>query len=213
MVWRYTGFSLLSIVFLVLLLAAECPAGDVSIAQITKIHGKVMINRSGLSQAIAAEKGSEIQVGDEVVTSEGASAQVAFSDETFINLAPISSIRVNQYSFDSLENRRTARVRVITGTARFVAFRPRADSLLYVESGSAAVRASSRVDFTLSLARKDATVAALDGNVRVKNVSALVVGTVSLGVNQRTVVREKQPPSQPGVITPIERKQYAIIVR
>ena len=210
----YAGRSSFPIVFLVLLLAAECPAGNAPIAQITNVHGTVTINRPGLGRPIAAEQGSDVRVGDEVGTSEGASAQITFSDGSFMNLAQASSIRVNQYAFDETQNRRTVRSRVISGTVRFVAHRPMGPgSLLFVECGSAEITAWSLADFAVIVSPETAEVVVLRGGVGVKNTSPLIVGDVSLGVSQRTVVRGKTPPAQPDIISPAERKQYMIIVR
>lgn len=64
------------------------------------------------------------------------------------------------------------------------------------------------VDFVAVVSPVEAEVAVLDGAVNVENISYLTVGKVQLGINQKTVVKEKTPPSKPAPITPAQRKSY-----
>lgn len=63
-------------------------------------------------------------------------------------------------------------------------------------------------DFIAALSPAETEVAVLDGTVSVKNISYTIVGSVKLGMNQKTVVKEKIPPSKPAPITPAQRKSY-----
>ncbi len=202
------------LVLVALVFSTACPAADLPIGQVTSVRGSATIKRPGTGKDLPAVRSADIFVGDVLEIAPDASAQVAFSDGSFVNLAPASSIRVNQYAFDETQNRRTVRVRVIRGTVRFVAHRPMGPgSLLFVECGSAVITAWSLADFAVIASPRSAEVAVLSGGVGVKNSSPLIVGDVSLGVSQRTMVREKTPPAQPDIITAAERKRYMIIVR
>lgn len=201
------------VVSLVLLPAAECPAADPVIGTLTHVRGTVTIKRPGISQPAAAEDGFELLVGDAVRTAAGSAAQITLADETFINLAQDSSVRVSQYAFDRELNRRTAVVTVLQGMVRCVIMKVRAESSFKVLSANTQVTVDSFDDFAVSVLPKATEVVCLRQSVTVKNVASFVVGSTVVGVNQRTVVKENLPPSTPEVITSAERKQYAIIVR
>jgi hypothetical protein len=202
------------LILLALVFSTVCFAADMPIGQVTSARGMAAIKRPGAGKDLPAARGADFFVGDIIETAPGASAQVTFTDGSFVNLAPASSIRVNQYAFDETRNRRTVRSRVISGTVRFVAHGPAGPgSLLFVECGRAEITAWSPADFAVIASPGAAEVAILRGGAGVKNTSPLIVGTVSLGVSQRTMVRGNTPPSQPDIITAAERKRYTIMVR
>lgn len=202
------------LVLFALVFSPVCSAADAPIGAVTNIRGMATIKRPGAGKDLPAARGAEIFVGDVLETMPGALAQLTFIDGLFVNLAPAASIRVNQYAFDETRNRRTVRSRVISGMVRFVAHRPAGPgSLLFVECGSAEITARSAADFAVTASPGAAEVAILRGGAGVRNTSTLIVGNVSLGMSQRTVVREKAPPSQPDIITAADRKRYTIMVR
>ncbi len=172
-----------------------------------------MIKRPGSDQ-VAARRGDAVAVGDDIRTGRDSAAQVTFSDDSFVNLFPQSALRVNQYSFEAEENRRTARIRVLGGRARFVLYKIRSSrSVFCVQTDSTTVISGLLGDFGVMTAPSETEVAVLAQSVRVRNSSDLVVGEMSLGVNQKTVIREKTPPAAPGILTPAERKKYLKNVR
>jgi ferric-dicitrate binding protein FerR (iron transport regulator) len=134
---------------------------------------------------------------------------MTLTDDSFMNLGPGSAVRVNQYSFDPVSNRRTTIIRVLEGKVRFVVFRiRRGDSSFRVEADKALVLAGGLADFVVTTSPGQAEVAALESSLNVRNTLPYVIGNVNIGMNQRTVVKEKVPPTAPVVITPQERKNW-----
>lgn len=176
---------------------------------VTALHGTLTLTRPGAGQARVVQKGDEVLVADEIRTGKGSVARLTFIDGSFVDLSPGSALRVNQYAFDAEENRRTARIRVLGGRARFVLYKARSSgSAFTVETDNALVVPGTLADFGVAAGPSGTEVAVLARSVRVKNISALVVGETSLGVNRKTVVKEKTPPSSAVTLTPEERKSY-----
>lgn len=185
------------------------PAGT-----LTRVQGTVSLKRPGNAQVCAVTQGDSVFVGDELRTEENSGAQMTFMDGCFVNLFDAASLRVNQYSFDGHAGRRTARVRVGRGKARFVLYkRQSSDSAFFIETETASVAANMLGDFGIYAGPSETEVAALDKSVRVKNLSALAVGEVSVGMNQKTVVKANSAPEQPVTLTERERSGYRKDIR
>jgi ferric-dicitrate binding protein FerR (iron transport regulator) len=134
---------------------------------------------------------------------------MTLTDDSFMNLGPGSAVRVNQYSFDATTDRRTAVIRVIQGKTRIVIYKLRSrGSSFRVETGCALVTAGGFADLVVLAAPGRTDVAVLDQGIVVRNSLPYVIGDVRVGVNQRTIVKEKSPPTAPEVITPRERKDW-----
>jgi hypothetical protein len=195
-------FALFSIPFKV------CQAAD-SIGKITAVNGVVQLKRPGVEKEYSPVKGDSFLVGDDIRTGKDSTVQLSFTDESFVNLFENSSVRVNQYAFDPEKNRRTARIRLLGGKARFVLFKPRSnDSFVWVDTNNASVNANTIADFGILSTSRETEVATLAHGVIVKNFSQLIVGDVWVDANMRTVVVEKNPPSLPEILTPQERRNY-----
>ena len=194
------------------LLTFICPpvvlSVEPAIGTVTALRGTAFIKRPGAGDPLPARAGMPFHVGDVVETGSGSAVQLSLTDESFMNLAPGASVRVNQYSFDPATERRTMVIRVLDGKVRFVVFRPRqGGSLFRIEAGNAIVTAGGLGDLVVQVSRGQADIAVLNYGLSVKNVQSFVIGTVNVGVNQRTVVKEKEPPTVPRVISPQERKE------
>jgi ferric-dicitrate binding protein FerR (iron transport regulator) len=171
------------------------------------VQGRVAVTAAGAGGTRLARTGDTIAVGDLLETGEDARAQALLADDTVVNLSSGTSARILQYSFDPAGGRRTAVVKLLGGKARFIVS-ARKNSRFNIESAQAAVAAVAAADFVV-LATPDATtVAALDGGVRVKNASNLIVAACDLWPNQTTVVRVGAAPSHPAPIVPQQRKDY-----
>jgi hypothetical protein len=77
-----------------------------------------------------------------------------------------------------------------------------------VEAGNALGTAGGLADFIVAVSTGQAEFTVLDHGLSVRNSLPYVIGDVRVGVNQRTVVKEKAPPTVSEVITPQERKKY-----
>ncbi|MBI5563164.1 MAG: FecR domain-containing protein [Deltaproteobacteria bacterium] len=206
-------------IFLALPHPSHAAAGGEKAGRITVARGKVFIKRPGAPGATAAREKEDLMVGDLLTTGRHSTAQVEFTDTSFVNIAPESSIRVNQYSIapDRARpeiNRRKATVRVISGKARFVAYKELSwDSALTVETDTASAIATDLVDYVVRAAPGETEVLTLAGAVTVSNASRLIVGEIFLGENQFTKVSEHSLPAKPAALTPQQRDAYIRDVR
>ncbi|MBI4653452.1 MAG: FecR domain-containing protein [Nitrospirae bacterium] len=183
-------------------------AADALVGKLILIDGTVTIKRTGLEKAVAAKEGDDISVTDILQTGKDSRAQIVFTDDSVINMSSEAGLRVNQYVYDSVSNRRKAVVKVLKGKTRFVIHKYRSrGSGFTVETDKALVTANI-ADFVVAVLPAETEVAVLDSGVSVKNISFLTVGVIRLSVNQKTIVKEKTPPSQPSVITLQQRRAY-----
>ena len=195
--------AVLFLLFSGLASSEEPVAGTVS-----GVRGTVMRKRLGGGQASPVRIHDAYRVGEVLETGRGSAAQLALSDETFLNLADDSAVRINQYSFDRSTMRRTARVRILKGLVRVVLFRPRsADSLFHLETEQASVLPEMIADIAVEALQGETRVAVLGGSAGVKNASAYVIGEMRVGMNQAVTLRDKTPPASPGTISPEDRRR------
>jgi hypothetical protein len=195
------------------LLIILCPpfasSAEPAIGTVTALRGSALIKRPGAGDPFPAVVGTAFLAGDVIEARSDSAVQVSLTDESFMNVAAGSAIRVNQYSFDPTSNRRTTIIRVLEGRVRFVVFRLRSDgSSFRVEADKALVTAGGLADFLVIASLGQAEIAVLASSLNVRNSLPYVVGNVNVGVNQRTIVKEKSPPTVPETITPKERKEY-----
>ena len=171
------------------------------------VQGRVMITKVGAADPRFARQGDAVAVGDLFETGKDARAQALLTDGTVVNLSTGTAARILQYSFDPASTRRTAVVKLAGGKARFIV-PARKNSRFTVESVQAAATATAAADFVALVAPDATTVTALDGTVKVKNISDLVVGDVDLWSNQTTVVGARTAPAHPAPIVPQQRREY-----
>jgi len=76
-----------------------------SAGNITELQGQVKIIRSG--QEISAQLGSEVMVGDEIVTGAGSKARIWFRDESTISLGDKTRFRVDALDYKPGQTRRS----------------------------------------------------------------------------------------------------------
>ena len=196
---------------LLLLLALLPPGRSLSADQVagrwTVVQGRVTATQVGAGDPLPARAGGGLAVGELLETGKDGRAQAILADDTVINLSTGTSARILQYSFDPASGRRTAVVKVSGGKARFVVS-ARKNSRFAVETAQAAAVAAAAADF-VTLALPDVTtVASLDGGVKVRNISHLVVADIELWPNQTTVVSSGTAPSHPAPLAPGQRREY-----
>lgn len=196
-------------VFSILLLPVSNLAADAPVGKLVLVDGIVTIKKIGIENPVAAKEGDDISLTDVLRTGKNSMAQIVLTDDSVVNISSDTGLRVNQYIYDSVNNRRTAVVKVLNGKARFFIHKYRSrDSGFKVETDKALVTVNI-ADFVVTASPAETEVAVLDNEVSVKNISFLTVGVIRLIANQKTIVKEKTPPSQPSVITPQQRRAYS----
>jgi ferric-dicitrate binding protein FerR (iron transport regulator) len=205
------GALVLGPLLLLLLCGAAAPP-DQAAGAVTGVRGSVTRKRLGAERTEQVRPRDVYRVGEVLATGSGSAAQLALSDETFLNLAADSAVRVNQYSFDPATLRRTARVKVLRGLARVVLFRPRsADSLFHLETAEAIVLPDMIADVVVEARDGETFVAVLGGSAAVKNASSYVIGEMRLGMHQSVVIRPKTRPEQPAALR--QEEQHRLLGR
>ncbi|MBI5887868.1 MAG: FecR domain-containing protein [Deltaproteobacteria bacterium] len=200
--------------FVIAAAAALPPANAAAASGIARIdiaHGSLIVERSGVLKPFEALTGSDIFIGDTITAGDAAMARLFFKDNSFVNITAQTTLRVNQYVYESDKNvpeRKRALIiaRVLKGRARFITNSgPGVSCRIHVETDTAAVSGGA-ADFVVTALPGETRVAALAGGLSIKNILNTVVGTVDLYPNQKTVVREKKPPEKPAYLTLKERR-------
>jgi hypothetical protein len=175
---------------------------------VTKVRGQVTARKTGDEKAAALRAGNAITVGQILQASRGAAAQLVLTDDSVIHLLPGTTLQLSQYTFSSGENRRSAVIKVIDGSARFVVYKQRSsDSRFTVWTDHVRIGVGL-CDLFIKVSGNATEAANIGPSLGIENISRLAVGRVQLGTNQRSVVAEKEPPSQPATITPEQRRKY-----
>lgn len=181
---------------------------EADIAAVTSFQGHAVVHRAGLVRSEQVKKGAGLKVGDEVRTGQDGLCQLTLTDDSFINLGPRSSARVNQYSFDEQTGRRSAVLQIQEGSARIVVYKLRSnDSKFRIEADPASVFIDDLADIVVTVSGSGTVAAALQGVARVRNRLSYVVGEVRLRENLRTSVALNGPPTAPMVVTRQERQE------
>lgn len=202
----FWSFCLIPAVFLGLtgpLFAVEDNAGIV-----TKVRGQVTARKTGDEKSAALRMGDTFAVGQILQAAKDSAAQLVLTDDSVIHVLPGTTLQVGQYTFSAVENRRSAVIKVIDGSARFVVYKRRSsDSRFAVLTDH--IRIDVRFcDFFIKVSGNATEVANVGPPLGIENISKLAVGRVQLGTNQRSIVADKEPPSQPSTITPEQRRKY-----
>lgn len=183
-------------------------AADDSAGIVTKVRGQVTARKTGDEKTASLRAGDAIAVGQILQAAKGAAAQLVLTDDSVIHVLSGTTLQVSQYTFSADENRRSAVIKVIDGSARFVVYKMRSnDSWFAVISDHARINAWIS-DFFVKVSGNATEVANVGPSLGIENISQFTVGRVQLGTNQRSTIAEKAPPSQPSTITPEQRRKY-----
>jgi hypothetical protein len=190
-------------------LTGNLPAADNGpVGIVTKVRGQVTARKTGDEKPATLRVGDALSVGQILQSGKDASVQLVLSDDSIIFLLPNSTLQIGQYTFSSGDNRRAAVIKVIDGSARFVIYKRRSgDSRFAVISDHASIN-TGNADFVVKVSKNKTEVDNIGRSLGITSSSRLQVGYVHLGTNQRSVVAEKAPPSQPSTITPEQRRKY-----
>lgn len=196
-----------SLLFL-MILEGNLFAGDPVVGIVARVRGQVTARRTGDETITTLKVGDRIFVGHIVESAKDSGAQLVFTDDSFVNVLPGTTLFVKQYEYSADTGRRTAVIKVSDGRARFVQYkRMGRESRFTVEMGHALVSVGIS-DFFVNVSRSETEIVNIGQSISVKNVSYLAVGVVQLGSNQKSIIKEKTPPSQPATVAPEQRRKY-----
>jgi ferric-dicitrate binding protein FerR (iron transport regulator) len=205
----YRSFFTLSAFMLLFVAPGSNLIADDSAGTMTRVQGKVTVRMPGWNNSAAVRAGDSLAVGGVLETAGNSRAQLIFTDGAFIRVLPDTTLRVNQYSYTTEDKRSSAIIQVLGGRARFVVYdKTRSNGSRFVVETEHASIGAGIADFIVSVSPGETEVAVIGSSLSVRNISSLVVGNVGLGTNQKTVVKEKKPPSQPSTLPAEQRRKY-----
>jgi hypothetical protein len=183
-------------------------AGDAVAGIITRVRGQVTARKTGDEAVSVLKTGDRVLVGHILESAKDSGAQLVFTDDSFINMLPGTTVLVTQYGYSADTGRRTAVIKVSSGIARFVIYKMRSpESRFTVETGHALMTVGIS-DFFVSASPSETEIVNIGPPLSVKNISSLTVGVVRLDANQKSIITEKTPPSQPATVSPEQRRKY-----
>ena len=175
---------------------------------ITRVRGQVSARKSGSETIPALKVGDRITVGGIVETSHESAVQIVLTDDSVVNVLPDTTLFIKQYSYSKDTGRRTAIIKVTTGRVRFILYKLRSpESHFTVEAGYALVSVGL-TDFFVNVSLAETEIVCIGQSLTVHNINTLIVGDVWLDSNQKTILKEKTPPSQPATVSPEQRRTY-----
>jgi hypothetical protein len=202
-------FGWLIFFLLVFIWMQDCLFADDYAGKITTVQGKVTVRMPGWDNVSTLKAGDRFPVGGELKTGKNAKTQLIFTDGSFVRILPGTTLRVNQYSYLPTDRRSSVIIKMINGRARFVVFdRQRGAGSRFVVETKLTSLSIGITDLFVTVSPAETEVAVIGGAINVKNISPLVVGTVRLGVNTRTILKEWTPPSMPAAIPYKEKRKY-----
>ncbi len=173
------------------------------------IRGTARVSTAGATSVRSARQGASVQAADLIETGIDSRVLLRFSDRTIVDLSSNTALRIGQYAFDHRSNRRSANLILKKGTARFVLRDVRSnDSVFRVETAQTLIEVQADLaDLLVEASPHRTQLCVLSGSARVRNTSALVIGSSHVGENSCVTVDDKTPPTYPvPMLLPLRRK-------
>jgi hypothetical protein len=186
-------------VLLPVLLAAVPLAAQTEIGAVASSYGTAAVARDRAGAPMPFPVGSGVMLGDRVTTGADGAVVLLFRDDTIVHVGPSSQLSVERMSYELVEKRSQALLRLTQGKARI---RPgeryrKAPSRFEIETPTAVINAKGGGDVVVvyDSAQKTTEVASLDGEVDVQAIIGLIGPAATLRTAQMTRVREGSFPS------------------
>ena len=184
-------------------LASDKPAGNVEV-----FAGEVILKSRGKSENLRIKKGYPVSVGDELILTQDARAQVVFADGSFVNITGEAVFSIGYYSNEGTPPASKAIVLFSGNAARFVVSKP-TKSYLSVKTPTAMIT-SGNSDFAISSDEKRTVISVISESAVVRNSSPLIVGEVVIKTGRSAIIASDTPPSSPVTLS---RKELSSLIR
>jgi hypothetical protein len=198
------------LLFLLLLFFLPSVAGSagVAVGTVTGISGRA-VRQAGQETVHPFKQGDSILIADTIETGSDSRLQILLTDGSVIVLSPGSKIRISQYSYDTTVNRRTCVVNLKQGILHITMNDPRISGSHIAIETEQALTVAAVANFIVETGAEKTVAASLAGNLSVRNSTNVVIGTVSVGENMSTVVKTKEPPTVPSILSQQQRRRYS----
>ncbi|MEW6409937.1 MAG: FecR family protein [Nitrospirota bacterium] len=198
---------------LMILIALIIP--DISLAAVagkfTIIEGKVDLLKPGEKRASPVKEGDTVSVGDIVRTKSASKAQITFVDESTVNIGESSRLEITEFLFNPAEDKRSSVVKTFRGSVRSIVPKVfKAEGSRYEVNSTTAIAGIRGTDFVVISVPALTQVMALEGRVTVRNIDPKIVGVVTLGPKEATIVAINRPPAPP---LPVKPEQIQSVIQ
>ena len=190
----------LCVFFIVSLLAcaALCPRADASeekeVGRITRITGEVILNREGETASLWPKLTDPIYLHDAIETGEGAFVQIFFDNNSMLELAPGSRIKIDEYFAGERAAEGTSRIHLFFGKIRTILQKLYLERQEFEITTTNAIAGAMGTSFIMDYAPPETRVYVLDGIVEVRNSDEKIRERVLLKANQWTFVAGASAP-------------------
>ena len=106
------------VLFVICFTQTEARSAVSYVGKITIAEGKVYVARKGAKKYARAKKGTTLFAGDRVRTLKRSKAQIRLRDNTVINIAPKTSLRVSALVYDKKKETRSGLIEAFKGKIR-----------------------------------------------------------------------------------------------
>ena len=195
---------------LFLLIASQPYSADSAVVapgMVTGVSGRTT-RQTDQKTAHVLKQGDRIQIADTIETGSDSYLQILLTDGSVIVLSPGSKARISQYSYDATPNRRTCVVNLKYGILHVIINDARVSGSRFAIETEQALAVTARSDVVVEATTEKTVVASLAGGVSVRNSINMVVGTVSVGENMSTVVKTKESPTVPSILSQLQRRRF-----
>jgi hypothetical protein len=177
------------------------------IGSVTAVQNPVHVVHPGGKDMVLVRDRDRVLFLDSYETLAQARLKMLFQDDSLLTLGEKTTLQITENVFNPARNQRSSVMKVLSGRVRVLVGK------VFSGTGSkfevhtpTAVAASRGTYFIIWLFLKDGKAASgvvsLADRVNVSNMNKGVVGTVTIGPNQYTVVVEGKPPTAPATIDP-----------
>jgi len=115
---KISALTLAGLIFLLALSVLSWGMEGEPIGSITAIEGEVWVDHGGDKASYPAMLDDSIYLYDHIQTEMASRVQILFEDESLLNLAENTIIRITQHIYSPEENRRSVVIQVLMGRVR-----------------------------------------------------------------------------------------------
>jgi len=183
--------NVLPILALMLLAPLTASAADKA-GEVVHLKGTAVIER-GEAKIPAALK-APLFKGDALATAGRSAAKVLFSDDTILTLMANSRLTVDEYLYNTEQNRSQSLFKLFLGKLRAVV--GRSAFKISTETAIAGVKGTVFI-LSYDSATRTSKIAVIEGEVEFGNINPAIGGTITLKAGQSSSVTGDEPPTQP----------------
>jgi uncharacterized protein YfaP (DUF2135 family) len=173
------------------------------VATVTKVEGKVEVQKAKTEKWIKAEVGMKLSEGDKIKTGAKSEAIIQWGDETIVKLSPYTNFAINKSSINPETKSENTNLqlwigRVVSKVKKVLT----PGSSFEIQTPAAIAGVRSTIWATDVKGDGETTVSTYEGEVMVSAEGTLVI----VGKGQMTKVKPKKPPSPPEEQSEEEKK-------